>query len=455
MSHTQSSADDAVPGVEDQLPSARHRVAAGTALVLFAAGAVALVVGAVRGLPWLLVPMVAAGAAAVCLWRALGHRGARRVAYGVATVVLVLVSAMGTAALTRAFPALLVAVVLFVGGGLLSGPALSWVHQPRLRLVRRARRPYLLVNPRSGDGAAERAGLIDAARERGIEVLVLGEDDDLAELARRAVRARADCLGMAGGDGSLALVAGIARDAHIPFVCIPGGTRNHFALDLGLDRSDLVGALDAFGEAVQRRVDLGRVNGRLFVNNVSVGAYGEVVAAEEYRDAKMGTALEAIPDLIGPEAEPLDLRFSDHEGVEHDSALVIHVSNNAYDIGPKFGLAGRPSLDDGALGVVVVLNGTDLGPPRVLQWQAEQFEIRSGHPVAAGIDGEAEELDAPVCFEIVPDALAVRMPRSSLGIAPAARRPPLTTRTVLRLWAVLQGRAPDVLPRSSAESSVA
>src|SRR5512146_3310129 len=103
----------------------------------------------------------------------------------------------------------------------------------------------LLVNPRSGGGGTDR--LVAAARERGLEVHVLAAGEDPAAVAAGAA---AEVLGMAGGDGSLAA----RRD--LPFVCVPAGTRNHFARDLGLDRDDPVAALAAFDRGVERRVDL-------------------------------------------------------------------------------------------------------------------------------------------------------------------------------------------------------
>jgi diacylglycerol kinase family enzyme len=97
---------------------------------------------------------------------------------------------------------------------------------------------------------------------------------------------------MAGGDGSLAVVATAALTHGLPFVCIPAGTRNHFALDLGVDRRDVVGALGAFADGVERRIDVGMVNGRLFLNNVSLGVYADAVRHPAYRDAKLRTLLE-------------------------------------------------------------------------------------------------------------------------------------------------------------------
>ncbi len=112
---------------------------------------------------------------------------------------------------------------------------------------------------------------------------------------------------MAGGDGSQAVVAAVAAAHDLPFVCVPAGTRNHFALDLGVDRDDVVGALDAYGDARQARIDLAEVNGRVFVNNVSLGVYARIVASDEYRDAKLRTAAKMLPTLLGPDAPPSGL----------------------------------------------------------------------------------------------------------------------------------------------------
>ena len=161
----------------------------------------------------------------------------------------------------------------------------------RLQGVRRVRpkRPVLICNLRSGGGKVERFGLTAMAAELGVEVVVLEPGLDLAELARDAIARGADCLGMAGGDGSQALVASIAVEHDIPFVCISAGTRNHFALDLGLDRDDPRTGMVALRDGVERRVDYATVGDRLFVNNVSLGVYATVVQEESYREAKAET----------------------------------------------------------------------------------------------------------------------------------------------------------------------
>ena len=173
-----------------------------------------------------------------------------------------------------------------------------------------ARHGVLIMNLKSGGGKAEKFHLVDECRARGIEPVVLQRGDDLLQLARDAIDGGADVVGMAGGDGSQALVASIAAERGVPMVVIPAGTRNHFALDIGLDRDDVVGALDAYGEARERTIDLADVNGRIFVNNVSLGLYAEIVQSPEYRDAKRETALTALPEMLGPGSEPFDLRFT-------------------------------------------------------------------------------------------------------------------------------------------------
>ncbi len=162
---------------------------------------------------------------------------------------------------------------------------------------------------------------------------------------------------MAGGDGSQAAVASVAARCEVPFVCVPAGTRNHFALDLGLDRTDVVGALDAYDDQVARQIDLAVVNGRTFVNNCSLGLYAKVVQSPQYRDAKIRTAAEMLPDLIGPDADPLDLSFAGPGGEEFTTAHLILVSNNPYQLARPGGRGTREHLDLGVLGIVAVQVG--------------------------------------------------------------------------------------------------
>jgi diacylglycerol kinase family enzyme len=274
----------------------------------------------------------------------------------------------------------------------------------------RPQRPVLFVNPKSGGGKATRAGLAERARERGIEVINLRRNDNLAALVDDAVARGADALGAAGGDGSLAVVAAAALAHDLPFVCIPAGTRNHFALDLGVDRRDLIGALDAFTDGFERRIDVAEVNARLFLNNVSLGIYGDAVRQPTYRDAKARTLLETAAQVLGPSAAAVGLKLVDNQGRSHLNPAVVLVSNNPYAFDPPRQPGTRPALDSGQLGVLV------LDPPRRGQspghtWTATQLEITAPAPVHAGIDGEAVDLTPPLRFAIRPRALRVRLPR--------------------------------------------
>ena len=266
------------------------------------------------------------------------------------------------------------------------------------------RRPVLFVNPRSGGGGAVRAAVPDLARKKGIEVVLVQPGRSLSQLVADAVAGAADALGVAGGDGSLAVVAAAACDHGLPFACVPTGTRNHFALDLGLDLDDVAGAVDALVEGDERRIDVAEVNGRLFLNNVSLGIYGDAVREPGYRDAKVRTLLQTAESVLGPSGEIDDLEVVDDRGRVHSRPAVVLVSNNPYSLEPRVTRGGRPSLDTGRLGVVVL----DRRPPGHA-WTTAALEVAASSPVHAGIDGEAVDLEAPLRFAIRPRALRVRV----------------------------------------------
>ena len=297
----------------------------------------------------------------------------------------------------------------------------------------RARSGVLLINPKSGGGKAERFDLPGEARKRGIRAVVLERGDDLLELAEQALSDGADVIGMAGGDGSQALVATVAMRHNVPHVCIPAGTRNHFALDLGLDRDDVIGALDAFTDGVERRIDLARVNDHVFVNNASLGVYAEVVQSDAYRDAKLETWTKMLPELLGPGAPPIDLEFEGPDGTELSDAPLVLVSNNPYQLTSLAGAGTRARLDTGRLGLVAarITGASDIAEfvmfetvgqaqrfHGLLEWSEVRFEVRSSSPVAVGLDGEALMLEPPLQFVSLPGALRVRLPeRASHGVA--------------------------------------
>ena len=271
-------------------------------------------------------------------------------------------------------------------------------------------RPVLFVNPRSGGGKAARANLAERARERGIVTIVPQPGDNLPAVVAGALADGADVLGMAGGDGSLAVVAAAALAHDLPFVCVPAGTRNHFALDVGIDRSDLVGSLDAFTDGVEQRIDVAEVNGRLFLNNVSLGIYGDAVREPGYRDGKTRTLLQTAAHLLGPGAPAAGLELFDEAGFARRNPAVVLVSNNPYSFEPPMP-GTRPALDTGRLGVVVLDRPPGARAPG-RSWTTPELEVTAPAPLHAGIDGEAVELVPPLHFVARPHALRVRLPRS-------------------------------------------
>ena len=433
-------------------PRPLRRAAAAVALAALLAALLYLTASAIYHWYVLLTSVLALGVAVIAAWHILSRRGAARaVASGVAALGLLV------------FAVVVVAneglIVLVVGFGLsaVSVGAAGYALKPGpgAGLTKRApkpRHPVLLMNPRSGGGKAERFRLVDLCRQRGIEPVVLHPGDDLRQLAEDAVVRGADLLGMAGGDGSQALVASVASRHGIPFVVVPAGTRNHFALDLGLDRGDVPGALEAYEDGVDMAVDLAEVNGRLFVNNASMGVYAEIVQSADYRNAKVQTAAAMLPDLLGPKATPADLRFTLPSGQEAVTAQLLLVSNNPYQLARLGGGGIRERIDGGVLGIAFVRVETraDVETLAALEaasqvqrfarwseWTAPEFEVLSSGPVEIGVDGEALTLQPPLHFVIRPGALKVRLPRTALSRSPAIRV--MGKSTVIALWQTVLG----------------
>ena len=289
-----------------------------------------------------------------------------------------------------------------------------------------ARHPYLIMNPRSGDGKVTKFDLKRKAEDLGAEVFLIGgpEPVDVAKVARDAVNNGADLLGVAGGDGTQALVAGVAAEYGIPFLVISAGTRNHFALDLGLDREDPSTCLSALSDGVELRDDLGVINGQTFVNNASFGAYAEVVETPAYRGDKLNTTLNTLPDLLqGQRGARLSARA---DGTDIEAPQALLVSNNPYGGGDIAGLGRRARLDRGLLGVVSItvssaaqavglLRGRHATGLRVLT--AKQIEITADTPeIPVGVDGESIMMSSPVTCTVSPGALRVWVPHDRPGV---------------------------------------
>jgi diacylglycerol kinase family enzyme len=416
-----------------------RRLLAVVALLASAAALVLVAVGLFDSFVALLVGLGCVALATMAMYVALVSRGMVRWIAATASLVLVLVVVLLLVVSAEPLRAVLLvtlwAIAVGAGRSALHSALAEKMRTSTLTPVSAARRPVLLVNPKSGGGKAERFSLVEECERRGVEPVVLRPGDDLAALAEQAAASGADVVGMAGGDGSQALVARVAARHGIAHVCVPSGTRNHLAMDLGLDRDDVVGALDAYGDGSERTIDLATVNGLTFVNNVSLGLYAAVVESDEYRDAKMSTTLDRLPDLLGKTAEPFRLRFTTPAGDHFDNAHVIHVSNNPYATHSFVGGGSRPRLDGGVLGVTTLRIDRPADVPALLalvkagrvqsfggyrEWTATSFRVDADGSVSGGVDGEAMSLDPPLVFEARPGAIRVRLPRHASGLSPGA-----------------------------------
>lgn len=417
--------------------SSRRLSASAALLLTFAAVALAIVL-AVERFPRGLSVLICLALAALAAWYGVRRRGTARIVWASAGALLL---AAAVVLIVIEGKAVLDVLIFAALAGAVVAARSAFRIRVKLPSAPPPKHPVLFYNPLSGGGKAQLFHLAEEATRRGIEPIELRRGQDLDELVRAAVRRGADGLAMAGGDGSQAIVAMIASEFDLPYACIPAGTRNHFALDLGVDRDDVVGALDAFVDGGERRVDLAEVNGRVFVNNVSLGLYAEAVQRAGYREAKIRTLLDTVPDALGPDAAPPHVRWEGPNGQE--SGVAALVSNNTYRLGRALGSGTRPRLDRGELGIAVIgaMDGRGGGRPApggMRQWSNPTFEIGSDRPVPAGIDGEATVLDPPLRFRIRAGALQVRIAPSHPGTSPSALEPdsPLQTLGALTKFAL-------------------
>ena len=197
--------------------------------------------------------------------------------------------------------------------------------------------------------------------------------------------------------------------------------RNHFAFDVGVDRHDLIGALDAFTGGVEREIDMAEVNGRTFVNDASVEIYGDAVSRPACRYAKVRTLLGTAAEVMRPSAEAPALDPVDDLGREHRDLVVVLVSNNPYALDRPLVRGTRPTLGGGQLGIVVVDVPGDSPRPPGQAWSAPRLVVGAPEPVHAGIDGEAVDLDPPLRFAIRPVGLRIRISSRHPGASPSAR----------------------------------
>jgi diacylglycerol kinase family enzyme len=401
-------------------------------LALVAAAAAVLVplaaIGFRASVALVLVGMAGLALTAAGIWWALTHKGLVRwlaVAVAVLAPLVVLVLYTSRDLLWVVLVAIgLLAVAVAAGRAALAREAVP--EKMREHDIPPPRRPYLIMNPRSGGGKVAKFGLKAKAEALGAEVALLEGPGtvDVGALARTAVANGADLLGVAGGDGTQALVAGIAAEHNLPLLVISAGTRNHFALDLGLDREDPSRCLDALTDGVELQIDLGFIGGRPFVNNASFGAYAAVVQSPAYRDDKTRTTLDQLPGLVGGQQGPRLVARAENVTVQGPQAVLV--SNNQYGMGDIAGLGRRARLDTGTLGMFAVTVSSAAQAAGLLRGRnsrgltsltsREVVIDADTAQIPVGVDGEALQLDTPVRCVVQPAALRVRVPRDRPGV---------------------------------------
>jgi diacylglycerol kinase family enzyme len=435
------------PGRGVRCPTAAQRWLARLSLLLAAIAVVILVVFA--ELNSLAILAVGLGGAAVSLTAAyffLSRRGVRRWlslgAFILAPIAVMIVFAFAQVLWVALVSAAIWLFAAITARSVVAGNRGDW-RMPEYPAQPASSHPYLIMNPKSGGGKVERFDLKRKAEDLGAEVFVMDslEPMDVAQVARKAIARGADLLGVAGGDGTQALVAEVAAEHGIPFMVITAGTRNHFGLDLGLDRDDPSSCLRALSDGVELHVDLGVVGGRTFVNNASFGAYAEIVQSPAYRDDKLNTTLNLLPDLLqGHRGARLWARA---DRIEIRTPQALLVSNNPYETEDVAGLGRRFRLDRGELGVVGINLATaeqavallvDERAAGLSVLTATSVEVTSDAPeIPIGIDGEAVLLPTPVRCAIRPGALRVWVPRDRPSVPPP--KPPVTWARLLELAA--------------------
>lgn len=284
----------------------------------------------------------------------------------------------------------------------------------------------VIVNPRAGNGFTphDRERLTEIFRNAGAEAFIHLSVDAIHEI----VRQRPPFVVAAGGDGTISAIASALVDTDIALAVLPLGTLNHFARDLGVPL-DAAAAVDIALNGKRRAIDVGEVNGRVFVNNASLGLYPAMVHRRQKQQRRLGRSkwhamLWAVHTVL--RSHPfMHLRLK-LDGEKHRRRTpFVFVGNNQYNM-EGFTIGLRERLDDGLLSVYVSPRRGRLGLLRLalravlgrLQ-QAKDFEaasvselrIESRHTrLLVAADGEVAAFDMPLVFRVRPRALQVMAP---------------------------------------------
>lgn len=291
---------------------------------------------------------------------------------------------------------------------------------------------YVIVNAGSGSVLGDETA--QSLRERFIafgikaEVQLARTGREIVQLAREAAESDADLIVAGGGDGTISTIAIEAASAGKTLGILPLGTLNNFSKDLGIPQN-LNAAVRVIAQGEVQQIDLAECNGRIFINNSSIGLYPKMVARREHQQQKLGrgkwaAAFWASLRLfrVSPFLK-VDIEL-DGKVFERKTPFVF-VGNNEYEM-DMYNIGRRPSLGEGKLSLYFLHREGRWGLVMLLwktvtrglkQWKdfeavaTEHVTIRSKRRrIRVAFDGETSILQPPLDYRIRPKALKVIVP---------------------------------------------
>jgi diacylglycerol kinase family enzyme len=297
----------------------------------------------------------------------------------------------------------------------------------------------VVLNAASGNGtapkAAERLKEIFAQAGREARITLASGGKEINAAMRHAVEAGCEALVVGGGDGTINSGASAVVGRAIPLGILPLGTLNHFAKDLGIPL-EVDEAAKVVLDGVVCKVDVGEVNGRIFLNNSSLGAYPAIVRLrEKYQATLRGKWIAALwAGLTVLRRRPfMGVRIvAEGEAIVRRTPLVL-VGNNEYRMS-GIHAGSRESLARGRL-ALYVLNAEQRPGLLRLAWEVllkgaervkevdlitvEEATVETRrHRLQVAADGEVFTLDAPLSYRIKPGALRVYVPEAASACYP-------------------------------------
>lgn len=291
----------------------------------------------------------------------------------------------------------------------------------------------VIINAGSGSVSVEETQklLEQEFESHGIDVDIhLAKDGaEILKLAKKAAESDAETIVAGGGDGTISAVAAEVIRAGKTLGVLPLGTLNNFSKDLQIP-PDLTEAVRVIAENNVKEIDVGEVNGRMFINNSSIGLYPQIVRKRVQQEQKLGRGKWAaaawaawkvirLSPLLNVKLDLSNMQFQ-------RKTPFVFVGNNEYEM-DFFNIGRRQKLDDGKLsvyflrrggrwGVIMLILRTLFGRLR----QAKDFEGINTEEITiqtrkkrllVAFDGEIDTLDTPLNYKVVPRALKVIAPR--------------------------------------------